>query len=96
MCNVVIIFNLLNQIENQTTFKNIPFDSLSFVIDAIFSELKEMENLNLRAEQVRILKDILTHFPYMSYKACTCDRIIQGFVDVGVLDAEHKFGLIFM
>ena len=42
MCDVAIIFNLLKQIEKQTTFKNIPFDSLSFVIDAIFSDLKEM------------------------------------------------------
>ena len=36
MCDVAIIFNLLKQIETQTTFKDIPFDSLSFVIDAIF------------------------------------------------------------
>ena len=36
MCDVAIIFNLLKQIENQTTLKDIPFDSLSFVIGAIF------------------------------------------------------------
>ena len=40
MCDVAIIFNLLKQIEKQTSLKDIPFDSLSFVIDAIFSELK--------------------------------------------------------
>ena len=36
MCNVAIIFNLLKYIEKQTTLKDIPFDYLSFVIDAIF------------------------------------------------------------
>ena len=36
MCDVAIIFNLMKQIEKQTTLKYIPFDSLYFVIDAIF------------------------------------------------------------
>ena len=40
MCYVAIILNLLKQIKKQTTLKDTPFDSLSFVIDAIFSELK--------------------------------------------------------
>ena len=40
MCDLAIIFNLLKQVEKQTTLKDIPFDSLYFVIDAIFSELK--------------------------------------------------------
>ena len=40
MCDVAIIFNLLKQIEKKTTLKDIPFYSLPFVIDAIFSELK--------------------------------------------------------
>ena len=34
--DVAIIFNLLKQIEKQTTLKEIPFYSLSFVIDTIF------------------------------------------------------------
>ena len=29
-------------------------------------------------------------FPYMLDKTCTCDRIIQGSVDVGMLDAKNK------
>ena len=36
MCDVAIIFNLLKQIEKQTTLKYIPFHSLSFVNDTIF------------------------------------------------------------
>ena len=36
MCDVAIIFNLLMQIEKQTTLKDIPFDSLYSMIDAIF------------------------------------------------------------
>ena len=40
MCDVSIIFNILKQIEKQTKLKEIPFYSLSFVTDAIFSELK--------------------------------------------------------
>ena len=48
MCNVAIIFNLLKQIEKQTTLKEILFDSLYFVIDDIFSELKEMDKLHLK------------------------------------------------
>ena len=71
--------------------KDIPFDSLSFVIDAIFSELKEMDKLHINANKVRILKDVLARFPYIPDKTCTCDRIIQGFIDVGMLDAKHKF-----
>ena len=43
MCDVAIILNLLKQIEKQTTLKDIPFNYLSFVIDAIFYEFKEME-----------------------------------------------------
>ena len=41
MCDVAIIFNLLKLIKKQTKLKDTPFDSLSFVIDAIFSELKK-------------------------------------------------------
>ena len=90
-CDVAIIFNLLKQIEKQSTLKYIPFDSLSFVIDAIFSELKEMDKLHINANKVRILKDVLARFPYIPDKTCTCDRIIQGFIDFGMLDAKHKF-----
>ena len=39
--DVAIIFNLLKQIEKQTTLKEIPFYSLSFVIDAIFLSWKK-------------------------------------------------------
>ena len=45
MCNVAIILNLMKHIENQTTLKYTPFDSLSSVIDDIFLELKEMNKL---------------------------------------------------
>ena len=65
MCDVAIIFNLLKQIKNQTSLKDIPFYSLSFVIDAIVSELKEMDKLHINANKVRILKDFLARFPYM-------------------------------
>ena len=72
MCDVAIIFNLLKQIENKTTLKDIPFDSLYFVINYIFYELKEMEKLHINAKKVRILKDFLARLPYMSDKICTC------------------------
>ena len=91
VCDVVIIFSLMKLIEKQTKIKDIPFYSLSFVIDAIFSELKEMEKLYINANKVRILNDFLARFPYMSYKTCTCDRTIQVFIDVVMLDAKHKF-----
>ena len=82
MSDVAIIFNLLKQVENQTTLKYIPFDYLSFVIDAIFSELKEIYKLHLKGKKVIILKDFLSCFPYMSDKTCICDIIIQVFIDV--------------
>ena len=91
MRDVSIIFNILKQIEKQTKLKDIPFYSLSFVTDAIFSELKEMYKLHINANKVRILNDFLARFPYMSYKTCTCDRTIQVFIDVVMLDAKHKF-----
>ena len=71
--------------------KDIPFYSLSFVIDAIFSELKEMDKLYINAKQLGILNYFLTRFPHMSDKPCTCDRIIPGFIDVGMLDTKQKF-----
>ena len=55
-----------------------------------------MDKLYINANTVRILKDFLARFPYMSDNTCTCDRIIQGFIDVGMLYANHFFGLIFM
>ena len=73
-----------NNIKRHTIY------SLSSVIDAIFYELKEMDKLHLKANKVRILKDFLVHFPYMLDKKFTCDIIIQGFIDVGMLDAKHK------
>ena len=91
MCYVAIIFNLLKHIEKYTTLIDIPFYSLSFVIDAIFSELKEMDKLHINAKIVRMLKNFLARFSYMSDKTCTCDRIIQGLIDVGMLYAKHKF-----
>ena len=36
MCDLAIIFNLLKQIEKQTTLKDIPFNYLYSVIGAIF------------------------------------------------------------
>ena len=45
VCDVEIIFSLMKLIEKQTKIKDIPFYSLSFVIDAIFYELKEMDKL---------------------------------------------------
>ena len=50
-----------------------------------------MDKLHLKANKVRILKDSITHLPYMSNKTCNCDRIIQGFIDVGMLDTKHRF-----
>ena len=91
MCDVTNIFNLLKQIEKQKTLKDIPFDYLSFVIDAIFSELKGMDKLHINTNKLRILKYFPTRFPYMLDNKCTCDIIIQGIVDVGILDAKHKF-----
>ena len=70
MCHVAIIFNLLKQIEKQTTLKDIPFYSLFFVIDAIFSELKEIDKLYINANKVRILKDFLAHFRYILDETC--------------------------
>ena len=81
----------MNQIEKKTTLKIITFDYLSFVIDAIFSELKEMYKLHLKGNKVRILKDFLDSFPYILDNKCTCDIIIQGLIDVGMLDTKHKF-----
>ena len=49
-----------------------------------------MDKLSLKANKVRILKDFFARFPYMLDKTCTCDIIIQGFIDVGVLDEKHK------
>ena len=87
MCDVAIIFNLLKQIGKQTTIKDIPFYSLSSVIDAIFSELKEMDTLHPKAKKLRMLKYFLAHFPYMLDKTFTCDRIIQGLIYVGMFDS---------
>ena len=36
MCDASIIFNMLIQIEKQTILKDIPFGSLSFVVDDFF------------------------------------------------------------
>ena len=65
MRDVAIIFNMPKQIEKQTTLKDIPLDSLSFIIYAMFSELKKMDKLHLKAKKVRILKDFLARLPYM-------------------------------
>ena len=78
------------QIEKKTTLKDIIFDSLSPVIYDIFSELKEIDKLHLKANTVRILKYFHDRLPYMFDKTCTCDIIIQGFIDVGMLDARHN------
>ena len=91
MSNVAIILNLLKHTEKKKWLKDIPFDYLSFVIDAIFSELKEMEKLHINGNKIRTLNDFLSSFPYMSDMTCTYDRIIQGLIDVGMLDAKHKF-----
>ena len=91
MCDIAIICNLLKQIEKQTTLKDIPFDSLSFVIDTNFSDFKEMDKLHLKAKKVRILKDFIVRFTFMLDKTCTGDIIIQGLIDVGMLDAKHNF-----
>ena len=50
-----------------------------------------MDKLHINENKVRTLKYFLASFSYMSYKTCNCDRIIQGFIDVGILDAKHKF-----
>ena len=96
MCDVAIIFNLLKQMEKQTTLKDISFDSLYFLIDTIFSELKEMDRFHIKANKVRILKDFKARLPYMLDNTCTCDRIILVFIDAGMLDEKRKLSLIFM
>ena len=50
-----------------------------------------MDNLHLKGNKGRMLKVFLDHFPYMLVETCTCDRIIPGFIDVGMIDAKHKF-----
>ena len=50
-----------------------------------------MDKLHINAKKVRILKDFLVRLSYMSDKTCTFDRIIEEFVDVGMLDAKHNF-----
>ena len=50
-----------------------------------------MDKLYLKANKLRILKYFLASYPYMSDRTCTCDRIIQVFIDVGMLDAKHSF-----
>ena len=54
ICDVAIIFNLPKYIKKQTTLKDIPFDYLYVLIDDIFSELKVMDKLHLKAKNVRI------------------------------------------
>ena len=51
----------------------------------------QMDKFHLKANKVRILKGFPARFSYMLDKTCTCDRITQGFIDVGMLDAKHKF-----
>ena len=60
------------------------------MIDAVFSDLKEMDKLHLKANKLRILKVFIPRLPYMLDKKCTCDGSIQGFIDVNILDAKHK------
>ena len=50
-----------------------------------------MDKIHLKEKKVRILKYFLDRFHYMLDKICTCDRIIKGFIDVGMLVAKHKF-----
>ena len=50
-----------------------------------------MDKLHLKDNKVRILKYFLARFPYILDKTCTCDRIIQGFLDVVILIAKHNF-----
>ena len=50
-----------------------------------------MDKLHLKAKKLRMLKDILDRFPYILDKTCNCDRIIQGFIDVGMLYTKHNF-----
>ena len=60
------------------------------MVDAIFSDLREMDKLHLKAKKLRILKGFLDRFPYMLDKTCTCDRIILGFIYVGMFGVKHK------
>ena len=90
MCDVAVIFNSLKHIERSTTLKDIPFDSLSVIIESTFKDLHDDGILDLKKNKARILKDFLARLPYMFDKTCTCDRIMEGFVDVGMLDEKHK------
>ena len=45
---------------------------------------------------MRILKNFLARFTFMLDKICSCDRIIQGFIEVGMVDAKNKFWPDFM
>ena len=49
-----------------------------------------MYKLHLKGKKVRILNYFLARFPYILDKTFTYDRIIQGFIDVDLLDAKHK------
>ena len=55
-----------------------------------------MDKLHINANKISTLKYFLARFPYISDKTGTCDIIIQGFIDVGMLYAKKVFGLIFM
>ena len=50
-----------------------------------------MDELPINANKLGILKDFIAHLPYILDNAYTCDRIIQEFIDVGMLDEKHKF-----
>ena len=49
-----------------------------------------MDKLHLKANKLSTLKNLLANLPYILDKTCNCDRIIQGFIDIGMLDAKHK------
>ena len=49
-----------------------------------------MDKLHIKTNKLRTLKDFLARLLYMSDKTCNYDIIIQGFIDVGMLDARHN------
>ena len=54
-----------------------------------------MKKLHINKNKVSILKDFPARFPYIYDKTCTCEMIIERFVNVDMLDAKHNFWLYF-
>ena len=90
MCDVSLCFKELKRIEKETTLSDIVNESLSEPLEALFKEYRDSGKINIPGKKINILKDFLSRLPYMIEKACTVDNVVQGFVDVGLLDSKDK------